>query len=1245
MTPGGAVDIFAALLRAEACSLGISLTSINVPSAITVADGGIDAEVSNAPTGGTLGVIYKGLTRYQIKTGALVPSRPSEIRDILLTENKDAIKPKVKSCFDAGGTLVVVLFGYDNPDPNENIVALFQNELSKFDKRYANASIQVWQQNHLIGFFEKFPSLALRTKGMPFQGIYSQEMWSNSEEMRRSLELGEQQEKFRDDEIRTVLRESTTATLLHIFGEPGIGKTRIVTEALGVEDLAPLVLYVEGPSQFMNSSLYPVISMPDSQSHAIVVIDDCDQRSRSDIWNRLKNLWPRIKLVTIAPEETLVSGGDVRSRGVPPLSNQLISNIISGYGIPEHDASRWSELCDGSPRVAHVIGQNLRDNPDDVLREPSTSEIWERYIAGPDDRTSSQVQERRTVLQFLALFKRFGYESPVDSEEEAISSLIEGRDGAINQIRFREAVKGLRKRKVLQGDYTLYITPKAFHIKLWTDWWETYGFDFDMATFEERLPATLVEAFQEMFIYAANSQAADRVVGELLSKDGPFDDSDYFRTSAGGRFFLALTEGNPTSAMRCLQRTVDTWSTEELQSFTTGRWEVVWALERIVVWAELFEDGAGLLLKLADAENESASNNATGVFTGLFDTAPGVVAPTKASPKERLPVLIGALNSSSTNQRVLAIKACKNALRIRGQGFRMVGPAHQGIRPTPRMWVPSSRDEVIEYIAQVWELVVEQTASEITEVEKESIDALLDAARDFASEPEFENRAIETLEMLAVQDKMRVLERTIEILHYDKDVLSPEMKERFEKLRYQLTGNDFSSLLRRYAGTDIFEDRFDESGNRVETKNLKLQELAEQAVGDVDALEDELVWLTTDQAKDGGSFGFALGVCDDKTRFLQSIVEVQKSVGADGNLLFLGGYLRGLGESFPERSEEIVAELFQDSVTKAWVPELTWRANLSTDVAARRVFVLAQDGVVNPRQLRMYVYGAAVQRFSVLAVSEWLEFLLGSDDPDALGTAADLAHMYYSRDEVSPIPDELQMRLILRDEWYVQSSRNRGATDEYHWEDLANRSLEGRPEIGVLIASKILEMLGQEDTYSGLGYSRLGAFLAKIAESNPREIWDLISKYIEPPLDLRGWEITTWLSGNLSRDDDALVPLDALNIDDVMEWVERGSSLRVNLAVSIVPSRLSDVGKEGSLVRRLLLSYGDIEGVMTALGGRFSSGMWSGNASSHFMEKKRRIEDLLVTEDNLQIQKWLKSYASSLSAQIEREIIDEERGF
>jgi cysteine synthase len=60
-----AVDLFRQLLVIEAVKAGIPTTGVDVPAAINVADGGIDAEVTGASGKElTAGLISEGLTRY-----------------------------------------------------------------------------------------------------------------------------------------------------------------------------------------------------------------------------------------------------------------------------------------------------------------------------------------------------------------------------------------------------------------------------------------------------------------------------------------------------------------------------------------------------------------------------------------------------------------------------------------------------------------------------------------------------------------------------------------------------------------------------------------------------------------------------------------------------------------------------------------------------------------------------------------------------------------------------------------------------------------------------------------------------------------------------------------------------------------------------------------------------------------------------------------------------------------------------
>jgi hypothetical protein len=145
-------------------------------------------------------------------------------------------------------------------------------------------------------------------------------------------------------------------------------------------------------------------------------------------------------------------------------------------------------------------------------------------------------------------------------------------------------------------------------------------------------------------------------------------------------------------------------STDELSKISEGRRNIVWVLEKICFDKRTFVDGAKILCKLAVAENETWSNNATGQFLHLFNVLlPG----TEASLVNRWEVIEWTLNQKGDDYYNLALKAMRVGLNY-GHFSRMGGAEKQGTKIL-QDYQPTY-DEIKEY----WLLIL----SKLTEIVK-----------------------------------------------------------------------------------------------------------------------------------------------------------------------------------------------------------------------------------------------------------------------------------------------------------------------------------------------------------------------------------------------------------------------------------------------------------------------------------------------------------------------------------------------
>ena len=1250
-----AVDLFREMVRTEALKFPPGTYKINVPRQDNVADGGIDATVDTGSQVIQSDIIASGKNSYQIKSGKrFEPRQKSKIKKELFGDrrplNRETLGKRIRDCLNAEGTYVLVCTGINlgksQAEQARNHIETYLKEQCK----YENPKVKVWGQDDLINFLDEFPLLVLGLRGLLEAKFKPHWSWSKVDSLQVPFVAGQSQKQL-IAKIQNELRRNDRAVYIPVWGDPGVGKTRLVLEATKPNDLAPLVVYYQSVSEFESSLLMNAINFNDNLS-AIIVIDGCEPHLQIRIWDELKHRGDRIKLIAISNSYDKIPE-DVSDCKVLPLENEQISEIIQHYEVPQFQADRHKDLCSGSPFMANHIGKVLAHFSGDASEVLSQDTIYKSFYVDLERESinSPEVQQKELVLQHIALFKQFGYEKSVVADAKTIAKKVKAAYPQITWLRFRKIVKDLKKDGLLKGEYTLNITPKALHIKLWTEWWGIYGSSFELEQFTQELvpkDPKLAQWFYEMFRYAAQSDSAARIVKEFLGPDGPFQRGDDLRTSHGSHFFSIFTEADPKSALKCLMRTIGTWDRDTLLHFTEGRRNVIWALEKIAMWEDLFGDAAELLLALGEAENEGWPNNASGVFAALFSPGHGRVAPTEAPPAIRFPVLKEAFESGSKERRALGLKACRAALQSRH--FSRIGSAeYQGLRPEPKLWMPKTYGEIYDAYRRVWLLLVSQLERLSEDERKVGIEILFGHVRGLARIPNLAEMVADTVSMII--EKMYVSEKQViatitQLLNYEGKELPEATRQRWEQLRDELVKPDFHSMMQRYVGMDLLEDKFDENRNHVDQAQPWIEKLAQQAVDTPSLLQSELYWLVTTEAKKGYQFGHELGKRDDGFTLLPMLLDAQRNAGEDANVYFLGGYFRAIFDGNVAEWEEQLDALVDDTILNIAIPELTNGSSM-TDRAGWRILKLAKSGIINVNHFGIFDYFKVIESLSNEVFTAWIEFLLESTEKSTVSIVLHLYERYYTFPKLKPtLPRDLTFRILSHPSLFEESDGSRlGTMTDHYWTEIGKAFVNLHPEKSLELVEPILSHFGQEGAIIDI-YSETCSVLDQITQRYPVEVWEQVCKHLEDQTNFsRAFSLERWLRGREdSPSGESAGALTLIPREKIWKWVDEDAENRAwHLASRLLPKTLSVVGWQESLARAVLIRYGKQEEVRSSLRSNYLTEGWWGPGSLHYKEKQQQLLRLKEGEDNENVKRWIDEFVDGLEEAIVHEKIEEER--
>lgn len=1261
---GQAVELFRQLLVIEAVKAGISITGVDVPAAINVADGGIDAEVASL-SGAMLpaGLISEGLTRYQIKTGSFSASTASDVRSLLVQpkfakgdhqRTKGELQPRVLSCFEKGGTFVVVLFGSDLVGTADDHGATQISEfMATIDPSFAQVAVRIIRANQLCAAIKVLaPGIAMRLNRV--QG-YDDAVFHDLSFMADScdLEIGVYQPT---DELNRAAEQITRAAdsvngfkHVRVLGDAGAGKTHLMYRALNASQFSGCVLYCRDPEQALASGPMMALRQMAPKTTIILVADECDLETAEELTALFRRLATKMLLVTADNvAEPASAHANTQVIDVPRLEQPVVADIFKGYGIPPDSASWLASLCEGSPRAAHRLGQYIQNNSD---QQPSQQlahldGLWDRIVCAPHNVDSTEGQDRLAVIRTLALFRQIAWDTADGpAVQAAVLAALRHLDQAFSQIRLSRSVGELRKRRVLQGPRTLLISPKLLHVAMWKSWFEQYAHMVDVLRLREGLEARMQSHFDSMLVFARESKAATAWADRLMGEGGIFATLAGYTSASDASLFFAVAQAKPKAALRRFAAALGAETVEKRREFMgDSRRTAVHRLEQLAIPAETFFEAAECLLLLAEAENESWSNNSTGVFISLFGLGYGPVAASELSPVDKVNYLGKLLRSEVPFRREIAVQALGRSLDpfISRTSIDEV----IGFRRLPDRWMPKTYGELYDAYAAHLKLLEEAVNYLPAPEANEAAKAILNHVRSLILIAPLTKAILVFLRRAAGTLGLReeCIETVVATLHYEGNVLPEEVKSELHAIRAELTESSFSSKLHRHAGMKLIEDNFDAEGKYSDAAAPELIQLAADVVAEPELLAPELAWLVTDDAKNGFQFGHFLGQVDDLRLWLP-IVSAWIKAGEQRSDFFIGGYLSALRDKNVDLWEQIVEGLFGNAEIRSSVLGLVWRSGMS-DRIARSLLAMAKQGDIDPTAFRLFVYGGVVNQLPLDVFEGILDLLLQGDDPNAPDAAMELldSRLRGHADELSILTTRIER--ILSSSVFVEGAASKHPNNMllFRWNELANRLLDFNSDAGVKLAVRCIANFANVNSITAGFQPDPWRFLSKAARTKPAVIWSAIALRLEMKRKEVGtWHLLNWLRGGRSIREADEAGLDAIPTPMVFEWVDIDAGDRAWLLAEHCPPIVTKPDEPASFARQMLERYGSIDEVRRSLHANNFSEAWSGPASEHYRRKLAALEAHLEVETNDNVRMWLKEYREQLERSIEREVEQELR--
>jgi hypothetical protein len=736
--------------------------------------------------------------------------------------------------------------------------------------------------------------------------------------------------------------------ILAIQGEAGVGKTRLVYEALAsLEGSENLVIYTAEDTKAIDVA-YTLAN--NKLVQAILVADECpvDKRLRlGDILNGHKD---RVRVICIdnSGERPSIEAEESWLQRIPEddVDNILKQNFPA---VPTDRRRVYVDFSGGFIKFA----ADLCHRDVQIAEQGNVGSALTNLTNIRDYLRNRLNDEELRTVQAISLFRKVGYRDEVKEELDLLCEILELDRG--NVLEIAQQLKDAPGYIAFAGRY-LYITPEIIARVSFEGAWKRW-IEYDQGAFLDKIPQPLLDAFLNR-VSTSSSEEVRRIVGEFFrhwaAQLQPMDLSDISKV---GRV-VVLAEINPDDYLPRLSQLIDRATKDELLQVTGGyggtRRSLVWLTEKMAAFPEFFSYAESILWKLALAETEfNLANNATRIWQQLFRI---FLSGTAVPFTERIDLLEKRLFTEDREQINLALESLNEAFNTRGS--RIVGSPVVAGRIPPENWQPQTQLELKECLDQAKDVLLKAARSDISSLQTGALNVAIQRLPILLANGYLEQiKALFSKDTLSQEILLSLIRSLERFLEFNSDV-----SEEVQKWLQDLIPNDFHGRLIHIVGKSPWSYSF---RDKKEAWQQEINTLAQQLCENRELLKSEMQWLNSPQAIMVGDLGNAMGTYDTHAVNLNIIMQSLADTEETG---LARGYIVGLLRNYPQHTT-VVNEWIDKFETQA--PEIAYqlfRAGGDATKAVERALKLVDEGSLSLEYLGGFLP-------SLLSIEEFYQIL------------------------------------------------------------------------------------------------------------------------------------------------------------------------------------------------------------------------------------------------------------------------------